>query len=207
MFMDKNNELVIDTYNQIAKKYDEKYGSDYSDTIFIDKFLDLLNGKNVLDIGCGVGSLTNYIYRKGFNVTGIDLADEMLRIAKQKYKDINFVRMDMKNITLNQKYDGISVLYSLFHLSKNEVINVLPKYHELLNEKGKMLLILQNGSGEKIVEEPLNKNFKMFVNYYSLDEIKEVLENSKFKVLYTAYKKGCEGSLSDTKLVLLCEKV
>lgn len=205
--MGEKNKLAVDTYNQIAEKYDKKFGNDYSDTPFIDKFLNLLNGKNVLDIGCGVGSLTNYMHRKGFYLTGIDLADKMLKITKQKYKDINFIRMDMKNITLNQKYDGISILYSLFHLSKKEVMKVLPKYHELLNKNGKMLLILQNGSGEKIVEEPLDKNLLMFVNYYSLDEIKEILENNKFKVLYTAYKKGCEGSLSDTKLVLICEKI
>lgn len=204
--MNERNKIAVDTYNKIAKKYDEEFGNDYSDAPYIDSFLNILSGKEILDIGCGVRSLTNYMCEKDFNVTGIDLFDGMLRIAKEKYKNINFIKMDMKNITLNKKYDGISILYSLFHLTKNEVKEVLSQYYDLLKENGKMLLILQSGNGEKVVEEPLDKNLKMFVNYYSLDEIKEVLENNKFKVLYTTYKKGCEGSLSDIKLVILCEK-
>lgn len=205
--MFEENKLVVDTYNGIAKKYDEEYGNDYSDIPYIDKFLDSLFGKDILDIGCGVGSLTNYMYEKGFNIVGIDLADEMLKIAKNRYKNIDFMKMNMKNITLSNKYDGISLLYSLFYLTKKEVKEVLPKYYNLLKAKGKMLLILQNGDGEKIVDEPLDNRFKVFVNYYSLDEIKELLEQNNFKILYTAYKKGNETSLSDTKLVVLCEKI
>lgn len=61
--------------------------------------------------------------------------------------------------TINKKFDGISLLYSLFHLTKEEVINVLPQYRNLLNKNGKILLILQDGNGEQVVKEPLNKDF------------------------------------------------
>lgn len=201
-----SDKLVIDTYNKIVNEYENEYGNDYSDALFIDTFLNSLNGKEVLDIGCGLGNLTNYMKEKGFNLTGIDLSDEMLNFAKSKYKDITFLKMNMNDIKFDKKFDGISFLYSLFHLSKKEVVNALPKYYNLLKDDGKMLLIMQEGDGEKIVDEPLNKNLKMFVNYYSLDEIKKVLEEANFKVIYTSYKKSTAESLSTGKLVLLCEK-
>ena len=127
--MKNKNNIAIDTYNEIAQEYEKEFGNDYSDTPYIDIFLNYLDGKKVLDIGCGVGNLTKYILDKGFNVDGIDLSEEMLNIAKSKYDDINFLQMNMKDIILDKKYDGIMLAYSLFHLTKQEVLEVLPKYY------------------------------------------------------------------------------
>ena len=205
--MKDKNMIAVDTYNKIAQEYDKEFGNDYSDTIYIDKFLNFLEGKTILDIGCGVGNLTKYIMDKGFNVEGIDVSKEMLNIAKQKYSDIKFYEMNMKEITLSKKYDGIMLAYSLFHLTKKEVIEVLPKYYDLLNSKGKILLILQYGQGERIVDEPLKEGLKIFINYYSQDEIIEILKNNSFKILYTDLKKSeSEFELGNDKLVIICQK-
>ena len=205
--MKDKNMIAVDTYNKIAQEYDKEFGNDYSDTPYVDKFLNYLEGKKVLDIGCGVGNLTKYIMDKGFNVEGIDLSKEMLNIAKQKYSDIKFYEMNMKEITLRKKYDGIMLAYSLFHLTKKEVIEVLPKYYDLLNSKGKILLILQYGQGERIVDEPLKEGLKIFINYYSQDEIIEILKNNSFKILYTDLKKSeSEFELGNDKLVIICQK-
>lgn len=205
--MKDKNMIAVDTYNKIAQEYDKEFGNDYSDTPYVDKFLNYLEGNKVLDIGCGVGNLTKYIMDKGFNVEGIDLSKEMLSIAKQKYSDIKFYEMNMKEITLRKKYDGIMLAYSLFHLTKKEVIEVLPKYYDLLNSNGKILLILQYGQGERIVDEPLKKGLKIFINYYSQDEIIEILKNNNFKILYTDLKKSeSEFELGNDKLVIICQK-
>ena len=39
---------------------------------------------NILDIGCGTGEHTLELLKKGYKVTGIDLSNEMLKIAKKK---------------------------------------------------------------------------------------------------------------------------
>lgn len=97
--------------------------------------------------------------------------------------------------------------YSLFHLTKKEVIEVLPKYYDLLNSNGKILLILQYGQGERIVNEPLKEGLKIFINYYSQDEIIEILKNNRFKILYTDLKKSeSEFELGNDKLVIICQK-
>ena len=183
------NKLSVDTYNEIAKTYEEKFGEDFTDTIYIDKFLEFLEGKNILDIGCGVGNLTDYIYTKGFLIKGIDLSDEMLKIAKSKYKQIKFYKMDMRSPSFDEKFDGLMLAYSLFHLSKAEVEKVLPKYYNLLNKNGKMLIILQGGNGEKIINEPLNENLKIFFNYYTIDEITKLLKTNNFNIIYTDIRK------------------
>lgn len=206
--MDKEkNEIAINTYNKIAKDYFKEFGDDYSDVPYVDKFLDQLLGKKVLDIGCGVGNLTNYINQKGYHVTGIDYASEMLEIAKKEFKNTEFIKMDMRNITLKDKYDGIMLAYSLFHVTKKDAEYVLNKCYELLNPKGKMLIILQEGNKEEIINEPLNSSLKMFVSYYTEEEITKKLENN-FKILYKDHKIPTnEFELGNNKIILICEKI
>ena len=39
----------------------------------------------VLDLGCGTGTLTELLYRKGYDMIGVDFSQEMLNIAMIKY--------------------------------------------------------------------------------------------------------------------------
>ena len=48
---------------------------------YIDSLVDLKD-KRVLDVGCGGGILSESIYFKGANVTGIDLGEKALNVAK-----------------------------------------------------------------------------------------------------------------------------
>ena len=40
-----------------------------------------LNGKKVIDVGCGGGILTESMAKKGAQVTGIDLSEKALKVA------------------------------------------------------------------------------------------------------------------------------
>lgn len=91
--------------------------------------------------------------------------------------------MDMRNVKMNKKYNGIMLAYSLFHISKDEVKNVLPKYYDLLEDNGVMLIILQEGSGEDYVSENLGTGLKKFINYYSFEEIEKVLNDNNFEII------------------------
>jgi ubiquinone/menaquinone biosynthesis C-methylase UbiE len=46
--------------------------------------LDLFDYHSILDVGCGTGALCAVLSDKGFEVTGIDPAEKMLRVAKRK---------------------------------------------------------------------------------------------------------------------------
>ena len=76
-------------YKQLAKYYDKIYsGKDYkseSEKIhsLIMKFKKT-NGKELLDVACGTGNHIKYL-KKYYNITGIDLFKEMLKLAKNKF--------------------------------------------------------------------------------------------------------------------------
>src|SRR5271169_6802885 len=43
-----------------------------------------VTGKRVLDFGCGTGRSSRFLRKLGFSVTGVDISDDMLRIARAK---------------------------------------------------------------------------------------------------------------------------
>jgi ubiquinone/menaquinone biosynthesis C-methylase UbiE len=56
----------------------------------------LPRGAKVLDLGAGTGHLSDFIHKKGFEVVGVEPSPEMLKLARDNFKDITFA-------------DGISV--------------------------------------------------------------------------------------------------
>jgi len=47
-------------------------------------------GQSVLDVGCGLGFLSDYLHKHGYDVTGIDIASSCISIAKNTFRDIKF---------------------------------------------------------------------------------------------------------------------
>lgn len=58
----------------------------------------------VLDLGCGTGTLTELLYRKGYDMIGVDNSEEMLGIALEKKEesgsDILYLCQDMREMDL-----------------------------------------------------------------------------------------------------------
>jgi SAM-dependent methyltransferase len=72
----------------------------------------------VLDLACGPGRHSILFARKGFDVTGIDLSDNLLKVAessakKEKLK-IEFIKADLRNIQLDTKFDLVVNLFTSF---------------------------------------------------------------------------------------------
>ena len=68
-------------------------GADYEiDFIehLIHRFMRPIGGKDVLDIGCGGGFLSRNFKKRGFNVTGFDISEAAIALAKSQAPDIDF---------------------------------------------------------------------------------------------------------------------
>lgn len=89
----------------------EKYANDFQ---FVHKYgedvLSLLNikkGERVVDLGCGNGRLSVKLKEMGADVIGIDGSEDMLKIARDNYRDITFELADATEFTLKDKADAI----------------------------------------------------------------------------------------------------
>ena len=97
------------TYNRIAEDW---FRDHQEDTWWIngtEKFISLLKtDSSVLDVGCGAGVKSKYLVNKGLKVTGIDLSDKMIEIAKREVPQAKFKVADIiEPLGLGEKFDGI----------------------------------------------------------------------------------------------------
>lgn len=181
---DKKRQIVKDDYNAIAEIYADCYGKiDYCKT-YIDNFVSMLSGKRILDIGCGAGQITDYLAQKGFDVIGIDFSQGLLKIARQNFPNLRFVCVDICNYEQKEKFDGIIAKDMLFHLPDENLIQVLKKIRELLEENGIFCVIMDmpKVSGEQVFVEELNDKYQIYYNYLTPDKLKNLMVQTDFKI-------------------------
>jgi SAM-dependent methyltransferase len=69
-------------------------------------------GQSVLEVGCGTGRVTIRLAREGLNVVGVDVDEEMLKVARSKSSNlpnIRLVRGDMRSFDLGETFGLIIV--------------------------------------------------------------------------------------------------
>ncbi|NVM18686.1 MAG: class I SAM-dependent methyltransferase [Candidatus Lokiarchaeota archaeon] len=103
-------------YKELAEYYDMIYHwKDYKAEANIIKELIKKYKKSdenyLLDVGCGTGVHLKY-FKDDYSCTGIDINDEMVKVAKSKIKNVIFKQGDMIDFDLNTEFDVILCLFS-----------------------------------------------------------------------------------------------
>lgn len=204
-----NKQITKEAHDAIAEKYYELYKDDVSDLKYFDLFLSDC-GLKILDLGCGMGHYSNYMYNKGFEVIGIDISENMLEIAKRNNHDIDFIVSDICDLSVlnNKKFDGVVLAYVLQHLSKEEVINLFNQMNDIVNDNGKLLMFLREGNGVVEEIEPIDTRYKYIINEYSKEEIKDILLENGWEIDLIETKEYIDdpNSLAPTTMVVIAKK-
>ena len=103
-----------EAYSAFAAGYDKMMSDvDYDGWAnYIDGFLRESGAKRIFECGCGTGNLTVRLGRMGYSVTGSDISEDMLMIARKKALDaglrfLPFVRQDMRQLAIHKPVDAI----------------------------------------------------------------------------------------------------
>ncbi len=96
----------------------------------------------IIDIGCGVGWLCSQLAAFG-QVTGTDLADEVLARAAVRMSDVRFIAGDFSQLDLgNAKYDVVVSLEVLAHVADQRAF--MEQVSNLLTPDGYFMIATQN---------------------------------------------------------------
>ena len=116
--------------------------------------------KKILDLACGTGHHSIFFAKSGYEVTGVDLSEKMLQIARQNAKGVSGVRFIKAGFLdfypkLKDKFDAVICLgNSLPHLlSKKDLKKTLQNIFKLLNPDG--ILVIQNRNYDKILKKKI----------------------------------------------------
>ena len=134
---------IADRYDSSAEVYDARYtdiqNQKYSEIL---SRVNISNHNCIIDIGCGTGSflglLTSLLSNDNCNpFIGIDLSFEMVKIAHEKFPDIDFIVADSDNIPV--RTDTFDRIFSVTHLQNlptpektiQEIVRIADKYAEI----------------------------------------------------------------------------
>jgi SAM-dependent methyltransferase len=93
--------------------------------------------RHALDIGCGSsGRFIDLLTSHGFEVEGVDVSDQMIKLARQRHPDITFYHADIGKWDFPKTYDFISAWDSIWHLPLPEQEPVLQKILQGLKSGG-----------------------------------------------------------------------
>lgn len=176
----KNN--VFETYNIIAGWFSENRSQGLIEKAYLDKLIDIIGkGASVLDIGCGTGKpMMGYLLDKGMNVTGVDASYRMLEIAKENLPSADLIQADMRELSLNRKFDAIVAWHSFFHLPSEDQPAMFSIFRNHLNNNGILLFTSGKEHGEAWGE---NGGENLFHASLDRDHYQSLLEAHHFRVL------------------------
>ncbi|MCD8159419.1 MAG: class I SAM-dependent methyltransferase, partial [Clostridiales bacterium] len=115
-----------------------------------------VKGKRVLDLGCGTGTMSILLKKGGFDVSGIDISEDMLAVAAEKAEeentDIFFSCQDMRSFEVLKPFDAvISLCDCMNYVTEGEDLKkALKSCRKALNDGG--ILIFDINSAYKLKE-------------------------------------------------------
>lgn len=165
---------------------------------FLKRAVEILspkNGEKILDLCSGTGRVASWIARavgREGEVIGMDIAKSMVEVAKKRYRRLENVIFQQKDVTESWEYqsrfDGIFISFALHELPDSERLGVLQRSYLALKEEGRIVIADFNSQISGRVKILLITFFKLFerenLNFFSFDPYK-ILKGVGFKKIKT----------------------
>jgi SAM-dependent methyltransferase len=165
-------------YDKIALWWHERHQESNYGLSQIEKAIRYCKNNNTaLDVGCGSsGRVIKKLLEKGFIVTGIDVSEKMIEIARSNYDNVSFHVADICNWETSEKYDFIVAWDSIFHLPLSEQGPVITKLCKMLNQDG--ILVYTFGDAPYGEHESDWHNDKFYYSTIGINEnLKVIIDN------------------------------
>lgn len=180
---------TIETYNKsaaaLARKFDQ-IGARVSDVEETFALVDKEN-PNVLELGCGNGRDAQEIVKRTNAYCGVDISEELIKLAKEKVPGARFELGDVSGYELPKDLDIVFAFASLIHITKEEFKELLGKLYKALNKGGVIRISLKHSPEYKEVTQ--NDEFGTRTYYlYSEGDVKEIAD--KFEILKSEIIEG-----------------
>lgn len=141
-----------------AAEYDDDHAFvfEYGEDLLA--WLDPQPDERVLDLGCGTGHLTAEIADSGATAVGIDQSAEMVREARERYPEVNFVQADARQFSTDARFDAVFSNAALHWIPDADQPGVLATVRDALAPGGRFVAELGGiGNVEQLVSATLDE--------------------------------------------------
>jgi ubiquinone/menaquinone biosynthesis C-methylase UbiE len=185
---------IIEIYRDLAKEYEKKvtgFGKYIAYKKMAILLLNYLSSKKaiILDLGCGTGLSSLYLFKKNFNIIGVDISKEMLAEAEKKpYTKLINQNIEKPLNFKNSSFDAV-LLIGVMELIEDPSI--------LFFEINR---ILKNNGYFSITIPKKIKNNKIDYKSYNKKDIEPLFLKSKFEVIKCEEFFGYRKKINDDTL-------
>ena len=177
--------LVENGYDQIAKDY--LAWREEEPLLFRDELQDLCDclpqNASILDVGCGAGVPVTLFLSERFNVTGIDISEQQIILARQHVSRATFFKQDMLELDVPpQSFDAVTCFYSLIHVPRGKHALALANMHCALKVGGYLLIITGNGNLIDDVDTFFGK--EMYWSHFDCATSLQMIREAGFQVIW-----------------------
>lgn len=191
---DPHRELVERGYDRVADRY--LATKDEEDPLVFSALGDVARGlppgAPVLDLGCGAGvPATLWLARRGFDVTGVDLSQRQLDLARSLVPGATFLKGDMTGLDFGPgAFGAVVALHSIIHVPREEHLALLGRIHGWLKPGGLFLatLTLTDFVGEEDDWEGWGAPMRW--SHYDAETNVAMLRRSGFGIVYAEGRAG-----------------
>jgi len=186
-------------YNTISRDFSQKRSYLWPEIKYFLKYVK--SGAKVLDVGCGNARLYPYLKNKKASYLGIDFSQELLKIARCKYPQARFLKVDISQVKDWQKakgqYDVIFCTAVLHHFpTLKPHLFVLKQMNKRLKKEGFLIFTVWNLWQKKFLPLHLkqifwkiSKGFKfrwLLVPYRVSDGKKTIIQANRFMYAFSS---------------------
>ncbi len=181
--MTEKGGLVKKAYDKIAEEYQADRHA-LNNMKELGEFAGLLpKNAKVLDVGCGAGiPVAKFLVESGFDVTGIDFSENMLRLARKNVTKATFIRKDMTKLGFaDNSFDGLTAFYSIIHVPREKHFLLFKSFHRILKSIGIMLVCMGPDEWEATEEY---YGISMFWSHYSPEKSLQMIKCAGFQTVF-----------------------
>ncbi len=153
--------------------------------------------QRVLDAGCATGYLTQYLYNRGHNISGVDLSNAMIKQASKREAGIDFKIADASQLPYEDEEFELIVSASLINIV-NDAEKVMQELIRVNKKNGKISFIFpqKDFNADELEQLIIQLNISGFSqaalrawNRYApkikLTELENLLHNTGYKIKRT----------------------
>ena len=141
-------------YDSLADLYDLEYAHDYDLPFWL--ALAEREGGPMVEWGAGTGRIAIPLAEAGYDVTGVEVSEEMVERGRTKSKSVEWVRGDMRGVKLGRRYGLAVCAFNSFLclLSVDDALAFLHNAREHLEPGGLLGIEVSAFSPEELVDPP-----------------------------------------------------
>jgi cyclopropane fatty-acyl-phospholipid synthase-like methyltransferase len=178
----------METYNDPLTVADatadaEGYLPEIFESQIFAEFNDSLPGKRILDLGCGPGLLSKYYSDHGYDVTGLDFSENMVRAASARCPKCKFVIKNAIDLDADDgEFDGVVAFHLIQFFDKAQIVELFKRISGSLVDGGKFLLIFTNTCHPESGCNINNTGLTEYWNRWQLEDIAPLFGKTGLKI-------------------------